>query len=126
MSIERLRELNSRAPELGDVGVWLSERLGVYLDAQGDMSLDEALQVKPAQGQLPWWTRESKANRDVLIKHLAAPYRNLPIRKQARMGDRQAKPLPPKPLAPGLRAAPQLRGPGKPRLEVCASRPSSI
>jgi hypothetical protein len=65
--VERLRRLAARAPELGADGAWLAERLGVYLTAAADTSLEHCLGLRPS-----WRTVERRQRRNRLICRLAA------------------------------------------------------
>lgn len=71
MSIERIREVVVRAPELGEVGEWLAAALKRYLDtAPHGLTLDAALGVATPRGSRPWWRAEARRQRDVAIARL--------------------------------------------------------
>ncbi len=71
MSIARLRRLAARAPALGLDGAWLADAIERYLDARGDLTLDEALGVAVLPGGEHWATGEARDRRDTAIRALA-------------------------------------------------------
>jgi hypothetical protein len=58
-----------------DDGTWLAEALEVYeTTAPTGARFDETLKLAPGPGQQPWWSARRRAERDRLIRELAATY----------------------------------------------------
>jgi hypothetical protein len=69
----RLRRLASRLQDGDDDGRWLAAGLLHYLEAApSGIDLDRALGLATAPGGSPWWRVPTMAERDRLIRYLAA------------------------------------------------------
>ena len=77
--MERLRRIAERGltgEPLDPVDAeWLAEALEVYeTTAPAGARFDETLKLTPGPGQQPWWSARRRAERDRLIRELAATY----------------------------------------------------
>lgn len=72
-AVERLRRLAPALAEGDDDARWLADALGRYLAAAAaGVDLDQALGLATPPGGAPWWRAAADAERDRLIRELAA------------------------------------------------------
>jgi len=72
--ITRLRRIAAQLS--GDDERWFRECLELYqAGARDGLRLDVCLGLIPKRGRTPWWERESCAERDQIVRGIAAKYR---------------------------------------------------
>ncbi|MEE8444885.1 MAG: hypothetical protein V3S44_06005 [Alphaproteobacteria bacterium] len=74
MTIERLREVSQTClagePLDAELAHWLGDRLRDYLECRCG-SIEEAFELRFAQGGVPWWKEERMRRRDAALRALA-------------------------------------------------------
>ena len=72
-AITRLRRIASQLS--GDDGGWFRECLALYqARARDGLRFDVCLGLIPKRGRTPWWESESRAERDQIVRSIAAKY----------------------------------------------------
>ena len=71
--ITRLRRIVAQLS--GDDGQWFRECLELYqAGARDGLRLDVCLGLVPGRGRTPWWESEACAERDQIVRSIAAKY----------------------------------------------------
>lgn len=72
MSIDRLRRLIEVAPQLGNDGDWLAQRLQHYVThAHEGVTLDQVLGVATPSGSRSWWAKQEREHQREAVRRLA-------------------------------------------------------